>query len=398
MNYLIETQAQLDALSPLFQQLDSPEQFERIDSPEQFERINSPEQLNSDSPNLMETSIVAVDTEFLREKTYNAKLCLVQLGIGQDQYCIDVLAIDDLSLLAEMFANENILKLLHAARQDMEVIYQTFNVLPKPIFDTQLAAAFCGADMQIGYSAMVEERLGIELPKSQARTDWTRRPLSEEQVQYAGDDVAHLEELYRGELSNLEQSNKLEWYQQELQSYYEPGMYVIDPALAYQRLNGGSLKIAQQYTLKALAQWREEMAQTRDIPRSWVLRDDKLFDLAIKRPKKAEDVIEMNVLGRKSAHRLAPKVANVIASTTVGEERIWRKVEPLTKQQKSQCSKLMKELAAFSQQHNVAQALMGTRKDVESLYRHRQSKKLMNGWRKGMVGEPLLASLRDSSS
>jgi len=380
MNYLIETQAQLDALSPLFQQLGN--SHERINS---LEPNNSPEQ-----------ALVAVDTEFLREKTYNAKLCLVQLGIGENQYCIDVLAIDDLSLLAEMFANENILKLLHAARQDMEVIYQTFNVLPKPIFDTQLAAAFCGADMQIGYSAMVEERLGIELPKSQARTDWTRRPLTAEQIQYAGDDVAHLEELYRGELNNLKQSNKLEWYQQELQSYYELDMYVIDPAVAYQRLNGGSLKIPQQYTLKGLAEWREETAQKRDIPRSWVMRDDKLFDLAVKRPKKAQDVIEMGVLGRKSAQYLAPKVADIIASITVGEERIWRKLEPLTKQEKNLCSKLMKELAEFSRQHNVAQALMATRKDVESLYRHRQSKKLLNGWRKDMVGEPLLASLRES--
>lgn len=368
MNYLIDSQSQLDELRPLFEQLS----------------------------NQAEQSVVAVDTEFLREKTYNAKLCLVQLGFAQNQYCIDVLAIDDLSLLIDFFADPNILKLFHAARQDMEVLYQTFGVLPNPIFDTQLAAAFCGADMQIGYSAMVEERLGIELPKSQARTDWTRRPLSAEQIQYAGDDVAHLEVLYQGELASLNKDNKLEWYQQELQSYYELDKYLIDPATAYQRLNGGSLKIPQQYALKALAQWREQVAQKRDIPRTWVLRDDKLFDLAAKRPKKVDEIIEMGIFGRKSAQYLAPQAAKAIAEAQVGEERIWLKTEPLTKQEKSLCSRLMKDLASFSQQHNVAQALLGTRKDVEGLYRHRQSKKLLNGWRKATVGEPLLEVLREA--
>ena len=137
MNYLIEELSQLRELEPIFRQL----------------KEGNP----SDSP-----SIVAVDTEFLREKTYSAQLCLIQLGIAEHQYCIDVLAIEDLSLLVDLFENDNVLKLFHAARQDMEVIYQTLGVLPKPIFDTQLASAFLGSDMQIGYGALVAERLGVE--------------------------------------------------------------------------------------------------------------------------------------------------------------------------------------------------------------------------------------------
>lgn len=365
MNYLIEKQQQLDDLKPLFKELSK------------------------------QSGVVAVDTEFLREKTYSAKLCLVQLGIDQHQYCIDVLAIDDLSLLIDLFADEKVLKLLHAARQDMEVIYQTLNVLPKPIFDTQLASAFCGGDMQQGYGAMVLERTGVELPKTQSRTDWTRRPLSADQIEYAGDDVAHLEELYRQTNALLEENQRSDWYQEEIESYYELDKYIIDPALAYKRLSGGGLKIKQQYMLKAMAEWREATAQKRDIPRSWVMRDDKLYDLVTQQPKTEQEIKDLDIFGRKSVVYLAPLALEIMGNVTVSEERLWRKVEPLTKQEKGVCSGMMKQLGAIAEGLGVAQALLGTRKEVESLFRHRQSKRLLSGWRKEHVGEVLLQHLQD---
>ena len=363
MNYLIEEQSQLTDLKPLFTQLHE------------------------------QSSHVAVDTEFLREKTYNAKLCLVQLGIGEHQYCIDVIAIEDLSILADLFSDQKILKLFHAARQDMEVLYQTLGVMPNPIFDTQLAAAFNGLDMQIGYSALVQHYLDIELPKSQARTDWTRRPLSAVQLAYAADDVAHLTALYEIGRGELESHGKSTWYEQEIEDYYEVDRYIIDPAMAYKRLSGGGLKVAQQYTLKALAQWRESMAQQRDIPRTWVLRDDKLFDLAAQRPTDEAEIKRMEVFGKKSSHRMAPIAAKLISEVEVGEQRLWSRVEPLDKKDKGLCSGMMKELAKLAQQHDVAQGLLATRKDIESLYRHRQSEKLLNGWRENLVGQPLLKHL-----
>jgi ribonuclease D len=365
MNYLIEEQQQLKDLEPLFKQLSD------------------------------QSGIVAVDTEFLREKTYSAKLCLVQLGIAEHQYCIDVLVIEDLSLLINLFADERILKLFHAARQDMEVVYQTLNVLPKPIFDTQLASAFCGGDMQQGYGAMVLERTGVELPKTQSRTDWTRRPLSADQVEYAGDDVAHLEELYRQTQQVLEENQRVEWYQQEIESYYQLDKYVIDPAMAYKRLSGGGLKIKQQHVLKAMAEWREATAQKRDIPRSWVMRDEKLYDLVIQQPKTEQEIKDMDIFGRKSVLYLAPLALEIISNVDASEERLWRKVEPLTKQEKGICSGLMKELRSISEILGVAQGLLGTRKDIESLFRHRQSKRLLSGWRKEHVGEALLAKLEE---
>lgn len=364
MNYLIEEQSQLTELEPLLTQLSE------------------------------KSGVVAVDTEFLREKTYSAKLCLVQLGIGDDQYCIDVLAIEDLSLLIDLFANEHVLKLFHAPSQDMEVIYQTLEVLPKPIFDTQLAASFCGSDMQIGYGGLVLDALGVDLPKTQSRTDWTRRPLSAEQIEYAGDDVAHLVDLYNIALNNLRESGKLDWYQAEIENYYDVDKYNIDPTLAYKRLSGGGLRIKQQYTLKALAEWREDTAQKRNIPRTWVLRDEKLFDLAMKRPETAQEIVDMEVFGRKSAQRMAPIAAKLISSVKVGEERIWNKIDPLSKEEKRICSAMMKQVSAYAEDHKLAQALLGTRRDIESLYRNRTSSKLLGGWREALVGKPLLEYLR----
>ncbi len=360
MNYLIDEQSALDALQPLFTELRA------------------------------KGGMLAVDTEFLREKTYHAKLCLVQLGIGEDQYCIDVLAIADLSLLAELFTDPAVVKLFHAARQDMEVIWQSLNVLPKPVFDTQLAAAFCGMDLQLGHTALVAEKLGIELSKSQARTDWTRRPLTSKQLDYAAEDVAHLVSLYTLLKEALDEAGKSAWFEEEIEDLYEVEKYDADPAMAYQRLSGGNLNLQQQYVLRALAEWRESMAKDRDIPRSWVVRDDKLYELATKLPTSADEIIEMGIFGRRSAPRFAPQAARIIEDVQVEGHALWRKVDPLDKQQKGVVSVMMNELKEQAQQQEIAQGLLATRRDVESLFRHGHSDKLLTGWREDVIGKKLL--------
>jgi len=197
-------------------------------------------------------------------------------------------------------------------------------------------------------------------------------------------------------LVELTDAKKLDWYQQEIETYYDVDKYVIEPEKAYKRLSGGGLKISQQHVLKALAQWREEVAQNRDIPRTWVLRDDKLYDLATQRPKTEQAVREMDVFGKKSAKYFAREVSTLIAQVPASDERVWRKFEPLSKQEKSFCSTLMKKVAGYSQEYDIAQALLGTRKDIESLYRNRSSKKLLKGWREEIVGKPLIELIRDA--
>jgi len=288
-----------------------------------IERDAQLEQLSSELEKLKtHAGVVAVDTEFLREKTYNAKLCLVQLAIGEHQYCVDVLALEDLTWLRDLMVAPNVTKIFHAARQDIEVLYQTLGVIPKPIFDTQLAAAFCGGDLQQGYGGMVDERLDVQLAKSQSRTDWSRRPLSDEQIKYAGEDVAYLKTLYELTRAELEEFGRLQWYEDELETYYELDKYEMDPATAWQRLSGGQLKRRQQYFLRALAQWREQTAQQRDIPRNWVIRDDKLYDLVHKQPKSVKEIQQLAIFGRKSSSYLAPQALAVMTkSRTPNKER-----------------------------------------------------------------------------
>ena len=368
MNHLIDTQEALDGLSELLSNIEH------------------------------DAGFVAVDTEFFRERTYHAKLCLVQLGIGEHQYCIDVLSINDLTLLVELFANENVTKIFHAARQDLEVIYETLNIIPKPIFDTQLAGAFFGVDMQIGYAAFVELILDIKLDKSQGRTDWTKRPLSEAQIKYAGDDVAYLGAIYQYALSCLNNENKENWYFEEIQINYNPDSFFVTPENAYKRLYGGALKPKQQTILKELAGWREATAKKNNIPRTWVCRDDKLFDLAIKQPSSKDQLFKLQVFNKKISIPVADELLDLIANTESSDELIWKNVEPLTKLEKGYCTQMMKQLSSISKQENVAQALLATRKDIESLFRNRRSTKLLNGWREEVVGKPLLDFLADKAA
>ena len=183
---------------------------------------------------------------------------------------------------------------------------------------------------------------------------------------------------------------------QEMEGYYDIEKYVVDPQSAYKRLGGGSLKLEQQYTLKELAAWREKMAQDRDIPRTWILKDDSLFDLAIQRPNSEQEVRDMHVFGKKSVNYLAKQAARLIESVQVGDEPLWKKVIPLDKNDKAFCSKMMKQLGKLAEASNLAQGLLATRKDIEGLYRYRESSKLLKGWRKEVVGEPLLEFLKAS--
>lgn len=359
MNYLIDQQHQLDKLAPQFAEL----------------------------------AWVSVDTEFLREKTYSAKLCLVQLGIGEDQYCIDVLAIPDLSALTKLLINPQTLKVFHAASQDLEVLYQQFGNVPRPIFDTQLAAAFSGADLQISYAGLVEQVTGVSLDKGQSRTDWTRRPLSDAQVRYAGEDVEYLRAVYDHTYKQIVARNRIDWFHDELALLCREQNYQSDPSQAYLRLSGGGLARAAQYRLKAMAQWREQYAQQRDIPRTWVIKDTALYEIATANPNTPKALLDMGVLGPKSGSRFAPIIVNLLRAVEPQDEPIWRSFDPLTKNDKKICQRLMQRTAEIAEEQGVAQALLGTRKDIEILYRQKHSDKLLNGWRRDVVGVSLLAEL-----
>ncbi len=224
---------------------------------------------------------LTLDTEFLREKTYYPRLCLLQVATPELVACIDPLALEDLSPLLDVIYDDSITKVMHAARQDMEIFFHLRHTLPSPVFDTQIAALLLGYPDQIGYGNLVKETLGIELEKLHTRTDWSRRPLSDEQIRYAADDVFHLAQVYRHLVGKLTELGRLDWLSDDFARLTQVDLYRNDPAQAWLKVRGGNrLRGAGLAVLQALAQWRETLARDQDRPRGWLLRDDELVEIA----------------------------------------------------------------------------------------------------------------------
>ena len=235
-------------------------------------------------------SAVAIDTEFLRERTYHAKLCLVQVATPDECAVIDPLAIDDLSPLAGLMADVDTLKVFHACSQDMEVLNHALGVCPAPIFDTQVAAGFLGERAQCSYHNLVHSFCGVSLPKTESLTDWSRRPLSPQQIEYAVDDVRYLIDAYRTIESKLHSLGRTAWVRDEIRPLADPAHYRADPRAAFKRVKRVNACTRRQLAVaRELAAWREQRAETRDVPRKWVMSDEVLLALCKRAPKTVED-------------------------------------------------------------------------------------------------------------
>ncbi len=221
---------------------------------------------------------IAVDTEFLRERTYHPRLCLVQVATPDECVVIDVIAIDNLAPLAILMRDEGTVKVFHACSQDMEVLNYTLGALPAPIFDTQVAAAFLGERMQASYNGMVHAFCGVTLPKSESLTDWSRRPLTPEQIEYALDDVRYLIKAYDVIMERLDKSGRASWVLDEIKPLTDRSHYVVDRRVAFKRVKRvNSLTRRQLAVARELAAWREARAEYSNIPRKWLMSDEVLI-------------------------------------------------------------------------------------------------------------------------
>ncbi|TNE66953.1 MAG: ribonuclease D [Alphaproteobacteria bacterium] len=235
---------------------------------------------------LKEAEFITVDTEFLRDNTYYPKLCLVQVADDEGAHAIDPLADGiDLTPMFELFSDPGVLKVMHACRQDMEIFSILMDTLPAPIFDTQVAAMVCGFGDSVGYETLVSKITRAQLDKSARYTDWSKRPLSDTQLNYALGDVTHLRAIYRKLSSELEQTGRTSWVEEEMAILKDPNLYRVDPAEAWHRLKVRTNKPRFLGLLKELAAWRELQAQERDLPRSRVAKDETLFEIAAHPPK-----------------------------------------------------------------------------------------------------------------
>ncbi len=252
---------------------------------------------------LSKSAFVTVDTEFIRDTTYWSQLCLVQLADDDEARAVDVLAPGiDLAPLFELMADSRVLKVFHAARQDVEIFVNLTGTVPEPIFDTQVAAMVCGFGDSVGYEALVSKLAGATIDKSSRFTDWARRPLTDRQIRYALDDVTHLRTVYEKLARRLKDNGRLSWLEEELGTLTNLATYALHPDDAWRRLKRiRSTKPEFLGALRAVAAWRETEAQTRDVPRSRVVRDDVLIEIAANRPANAADLARIRGVGRDFA-------------------------------------------------------------------------------------------------
>lgn len=355
---------------------------------------------------LSRSDFIALDTEFMRESTYYAVLCLIQAATPEGCALIDPLAIDDLQPLWNLLDDRNRVKVLHAARQDLEVLSQAPRSsvagaavleggrIPGPIFDTQLAAAFLGHPAQIGYGNLVAARLGPTLAKGHARTDWTRRPLSAEQLSYAADDVRYLVQLYHDLRNALVEAGRLEWLEEETRKLEDPTLFRTEPDEAWRRLKGlDRLKPAQRVAAKLLAAWRENKAMKHDRPRGWILSDEALREIAERLPtsmKEFEQIrqVPAGVL-RKSGEELLAIVAQARREAhREPEYGLPGKPDP---DQVARVTRLMSVVRARADEMKIAPELLATRRDIEQLVFSGRTQNIASGWRRSAIGEELLA-------
>jgi len=264
--------------------------------------ITTPDELEAFCGRLATADFITVDTEFLRDKTYWPQLCLVQVAGPDEAAAIDALAPGlDLKPLLDLLANEAVLKVFHAARQDIEIFVNLTGTVPKPLFDSQVAGMVCGYGDAVSYETLATKLAGAKIDKSSRFTDWAHRPLTERQLVYALADVTYLRTVYEKLRAKIEKSGRMEWLADEMALLTEPGTYRVDPADAWKRLKtrGGNKKFLS--ILKELAAWRELAAQSRDIPRGRILRDESLLEIAAHAPATIDDLARIRGLGRSVA-------------------------------------------------------------------------------------------------
>ncbi|MGD9000679.1 MAG: ribonuclease D [Granulosicoccaceae bacterium] len=361
-----------------------------------YEYIDKPEQLQQLCRELGGCEWLALDTEFMREKTYYPQLCLIQINTGEKIYLVDAIALDDLSALCEKLEDPAITKIFHSASQDMELFYHLRGRVPAPLFDTQLAAALLGIPGQVSYATLVEKLCGASLDKSHARTDWSQRPLSEAQLRYAADDVEYLAQVYQLQRQQLAERGRESWHRDVCARLEAAELYANPPELAWQRLKGANRLPPQSLLiLQRLAAWREQQAQHMDIPRRWVLADDCLFALADLRPQQPEELAEAG-LTAKQLKRFGTELLGVIANTLTVPQDQWpepAKRHMPSKDEKALAKKIRQLIQAAAEQHEVDPALLAPRRDIDRLVRGKRDVAILQGWRAELVGEQLEALL-----
>ena len=342
---------------------------------------------------------LTVDTEFLRERTYYPKLCLIQLAIPSDQEANAVLVdpLDnklDLSPLYELFLNSNVVKVFHAARQDLEIFFHDKSIIPNPLFDTQLAAMVCGFGEQVGYETLVRSICKVNLDKSSRFTDWSLRPLSDSQKDYALADVTHLRQIYEYLKSELKQNKREAWVQEELNILKNPETYITRPNEAWKRIKIRSNSSKFLGIVSKLAEFREKYAQQNDIPRNRVFKDDALMEIASLKPKSFDELSRSRLLLRDARKgKIASGILDSVKAAQVSNFDEVSKEVKLAKNLNgnSALSEMLRVLLkAKAEELGVAAKLIAVSADLDSLASGERTVPALLGWRHKVFGKDAL--------
>ncbi len=346
---------------------------------------------------LREAPFLAVDTEFERIRTYYPRLCLLQVASTEALGCIDPLAIEDLSPFWNLLAQPGSTKVLHAGRQDVELFFQCTGSIPAPLFDTQIAAAMLGYDEQIGYASLVEKLLDVHLEKGQTRTDWAQRPLSDAQLAYAADDVRYLVRLYDALTQKLQARGRLDWANDDSQGLTSTALYEVDPALAWKRVKGaGRLSGRRLKAIKALAQWRENEAMSRNRPRQWIVRDEHLQALASRNISAAADVAAIDGLPVPVVKRYTNALIELLGEMPADEEGDGQARRRPSTSSDERLKSLQAHLRSFGEANEISPSLLATRRELQRLLDGERELPVLAGWRYDLVGRTLLAMAEDA--
>jgi ribonuclease D len=342
---------------------------------------------------------ITIDTEFLRERTYFSKLCLVQLAIpgneNENAVIVDTLVHDlDLSPLYDLFQNHNITKVFHAARQDLEIFYLDSGIFPKPLFDTQIAAMVCGFGDQVAYETLVRQLAKQQLDKSSRFTDWSRRPLTDAQKKYALADVTHLRVIYEILSEQLIKTQRIKWVEEELKILISPETYDFDPKNSWRRLKTKSNSRRFLGLAASLAEFREVYAQLKNIPRNRVIKDDALLELASNKPKNIDELCKSRLLLREARKgEIASGLLSAIEKgLNIPDEDLPEKKEKIDKGiVNSALSDLLRVLLkSCSESTGVASKLIASAGDLDSLAAGDRKIAALNGWRFEVFGKSAL--------
>ena len=367
-----------------------------------FEYIDNTQKLNDLLARLEHAEWVTLDTEFIREKTYYPRLCLIQIASADVLACIDPLQIPDLQPFLQWLRDPRRIKVLHAAWQDLEIFYHLGNgALPAPIFDTQIAAAVLGMGDQLGYGRLVENLLGVVLDKSQSRTDWSRRPLTPAQLEYAIDDVRYLRDVYQQLRQQLEKLGRLKWLDKPFQKLADPNTYAIDPRTSWERVRGLQiLKPHQLAILREIAAWREERALHKDIPRRWILSDEILLDMARMQPDSAQGLRHIRGLSDEQIERHGGEWLSCIAR---GKAIPKSEYPQLPRRRKLDANMsvvadlLMALLNQIANEHGISAQMIATRQQIEKMLEEGRVT-LADDWRGALVNDVFTAVLSGNTS